>query len=78
VVDHDGQSREDKMIFLTELSERHSLCPGPWMVVGNFNLILFASEKNNENLDSAMMARFHRFVQEFELKDLYMHGRVFT
>jgi exonuclease III len=72
------QSREDKLSFLTELTERRSLCPGPWMVVGDFNMILFASEKNNENLDRFMMARFWRFVQELELKDLYMHGRLFT
>jgi hypothetical protein len=72
------QSREDKLSFLTEFTERRSLCPGPWMVVGDFNTILFASEKNNENLDRFMMARFRRFVQELELKDLYMHGRLFT
>jgi exonuclease III len=72
------QSREDKLSFLTELTERQSLCPGQWMVVGDFNMILFASEKNNENLDRFMMARFRCFVQELELKDLYMHGRLFT
>jgi hypothetical protein len=72
------QSREEKMVFLTELAERRSLCPGPWMVVGDFNMILFASEKNNGILDRAMMARFRHFVQELELKDLYMHGRMFT
>jgi hypothetical protein len=48
------------------------------MVIGDFNMIFFASEKNNELLDRAMMARFRRFVQELELKDMYMHGRRFT
>jgi exonuclease III len=72
------QAREDKFSFLTELAERHSLCSGPWMAIGDFNMILFASEKNNELLDRDMMARFHIFVQELELKDIYMHGRRFT
>jgi exonuclease III len=72
------QAREEKVSFLTELAERRSLCPGPWMVIGDFNMILFASEKNNELLDRAMMARVHRFMQELELKDMYMHGRRFT
>jgi hypothetical protein len=48
------------------------------MVVGDFNMILYASEKNNDNLDRTMMARFRSFVQELELKDLYLHGRRFT
>jgi hypothetical protein len=52
------QSNEDKINFLTELTERRLLCPGPWMLLGDFNLILFASEKNNTNLDRGMMSRF--------------------
>jgi hypothetical protein len=64
---HDGvqaQSVEDKINFLQELAERRSLCPGPWLVLGNFNLILRAAEKNNANLDRAMMSRFRSFIQE--------------
>jgi exonuclease III len=72
------QDTADKINFLREISERRALCPGPWMIIGDFNMILYASEKNNENLDRRMMARFRRFVQEQELKDLYMHGRVYT
>jgi uncharacterized lipoprotein YddW (UPF0748 family) len=71
------QSTEDKINFLIELSHRRSLCPGPWIVIGDFNMILNASEKNNINLDRAMMTRFRRFVHEHELKDLYLHGRLF-
>jgi hypothetical protein len=48
------------------------------MVIGDFNMILYASEKNNANLDRNMMSRFRSFVQEHELKDMYMHGRVYT
>jgi exonuclease III len=49
------QGVEDKIVFLEELTERRSLCPGPWVVAGDFNMILNASEKNNENLDRNMM-----------------------
>jgi exonuclease III len=72
------QTVEEKIAFLNELTERRSLCLESWMVVGDFNMILYAGEKNNENLDRNMMARFRSFMQEFELKDLYMHGRRFT
>jgi hypothetical protein len=71
-------STADKLEFLNELRERRSLCPGAWMIIGDFNMILRASEKNNENLDRNMKARFRTFVENHELRDLYMHGRLFT
>jgi hypothetical protein len=48
------------------------------MVLGDFNLILNAADKNNTNLDRIMMSYFRSFVQKHELKDIYMHGRVYT
>jgi hypothetical protein len=49
------------MMFLQELQNIHSLCNGPWLVAGDFNLIYQAANKNNANLDRAMMGRFRRF-----------------
>jgi hypothetical protein len=63
---------------LLELAERRSLCPGPWLLIGDFNMILYAEEKNNDRIDRFMMTRFRHFVQEHEIKDLYLHGRRFT
>jgi hypothetical protein len=48
------------------------------MLLGDFNIILNARDKNNGNLDRPMMARFRDFVHEHELKDIYMHGRLYT
>jgi hypothetical protein len=72
------QSSEDKISFIQELGERRSLCPGPWLLLGDFNMILSAAEKNNDQLDMSMMARFRSFFLEHEVKDLYLHGRRFT
>jgi hypothetical protein len=36
------------------------------------------SEKNNDNLDRCLMARFRNFVGTEELKEIYMHGQLFT
>jgi hypothetical protein len=56
------QSVEDKARFLMELSKRRALCHGPWMIIGDFNMILRALEKNNSNLDRTSMHRFRDFV----------------
>jgi hypothetical protein len=72
------QSNEDKIEFMRELAERRSLCPGPWMILGDFNMILHAEDKNNDRLDRNMMARFRHFVHEHEMRDLYLHGRLYT
>jgi hypothetical protein len=34
------------------------------------------SEKNNDNLDRCLMARFRNFVGTEELKEIYVHDRV--
>jgi hypothetical protein len=72
------QSTEAKRNFINELIERRALCLGPWIIAGDFNMIIHASEKNNDNLDHGMMALFRSFVQEQDLKDMYLHGRWYT
>jgi hypothetical protein len=51
---------------------------GSWLLLGDFNMIMYTEEKNNDRLDMFMMSRFRQFVQEHEIKDLYLHGRRFT
>ena len=72
------QEDNDKMLFLEELAARRELCPGAWMVIGDFNMILQASDKSNSHLDRRMMRKFRQFVDGNGLKELYMHGRAFT
>ena len=72
------QGDELKTQFLVELQHRRDASLGPWMVLGDFNMILHASEKSNPNLNRGMMRKFKSFVDNNELKELYMHGRHFT
>lgn len=71
------QGDELKSKFLEDMSARRVGCPGAWMILGDFNMILRASEKSNSNLNRGMMNKFRHFVDEHELKELYMHGRRF-
>jgi hypothetical protein len=67
-----------KILFLQELQLIRNLCNGPWMIGGDFNLIYRAEDKNNGNLNRAMMGRFRRLLNELNLKELPLLGRKYT
>ena len=74
-----GPHRDDeKLAFLDELREVRSYCHGPWMLAGDFNMIYCSEDKNNENVNRALMGRFRRFVNELELKEIPLLGRRYT
>lgn len=54
---YDPLGDELKTKFLLDLGARRSLCPGPWMVLRDFNMILRASEKRNTNLSRGMIKK---------------------
>ena len=68
----------DKLHFLQELRDIRAGCPGPWLIGGDFNLIYRSADKNNPNVDRAMMGRFRRLINELELQELELLGRRFT
>jgi exonuclease III len=47
----------------------------PW---GDFNLIYKDEDKNNTNLNRAMMGRFQRLINDLSIKEISLHGRKFT
>lgn len=53
-------------------------CVGPWLIAGDFNMIYCAADKNNHNLNRAMMGRFRRALNSMELKEIELLGRRFT
>lgn len=71
------QDDADKIAFMLELREIRAACPEPWMLCGDFNLILRDVDKNNGNLNRRMMGRFRRLVNDLALKEVYLNGRRF-
>lgn len=65
-------------MFLQELRDVRSMCTGPWLITGDFNLIYRVEDKNNANLDRAMMGRFRRMINDLELHEIELLGRRFT
>jgi hypothetical protein len=41
-------------------------------------LIYIQEDKNNQNLDRAMMGRFRRWINDLSLKEILFHGRHYT
>ena len=48
------------------------------MLARDFNMIYNSEDKNNDNLNMAMMGRFRRFVNDMELKEIPLLGRRYT
>jgi hypothetical protein len=67
-----------KGVFLEELRGVRDTCGGPWLVAGDFNQIYSSEDKNNNNINRALLGRFRRFVNEVELKDIPLVGRKYT
>lgn len=72
------QSYSDKLEFMAELRVIRAACLGPWLLAGDFNLIYRAADKNNANLDRAMLGRFRRLLNDLELREIELLGRRFT
>jgi exonuclease III len=72
------QGDDEKVLFLQELRNIRALCNGPWLVAGDFNLIYQAADKNNANLDRAMMGRFRRFLDDNDLLEIPLLGRKYA
>lgn len=74
-----GPSRDaDKPAFLVELHELRSVRSGPWLLNGDFNLIYRAQDKNNSRLNRRLMGQFRRFLNEAELDEIHLTGRLYT
>jgi hypothetical protein len=72
------QLEADKLIFLNELNTLQHYVQREWLVVGDFNMIYKANNKNNSRLNRRLMGKFKSFLDNLELRELPLHGRKFT
>jgi endonuclease/exonuclease/phosphatase family metal-dependent hydrolase len=49
-----------------------------WIIIGDFNMILSAADKSNDNLNRRLMVAFQAVVKDLELKEMSLRGRKFT
>lgn len=72
------QSDAEKVEFLQEIVDVRDLHAGPWLLVGDFNLLVNPQDKNNTAINRRMMSRFRSKLNLLELKELYLNGRRYT
>lgn len=72
------QNDADKIIFLQEITALRSQPLPAWLVLGDFNLILNAHEKNNTRLNIPMINPFRSTIDNLELARMELRGRKYT
>lgn len=67
-----------KPAFLDELRHTHSSSAEPLLLCGDFNLIYRAEDKSNDRLNLRSMRRFRRALDNMQVDELYLHGRLYN
>jgi exonuclease III len=69
---------DEKHIFLTELRSIKPPPATPWIMLGDFNLIYSALDKNNSNLNRWLMGIFMHVLDTCELFEFAIQNRKYT
>jgi exonuclease III len=64
--------------FLQEMLMLKPAAGVSWLIVGDFNLIYKASDKNNLNLNRRLMGKFRAALDDCELLEICLHNRRFA
>ena len=72
------QGEAAKLQFLQELKNIPPPEHNRWLILGDFNLIYQAEDKNNSNLNRCLMGAFKATIDHLRLKEIKLNGRRFT
>ena len=72
------QGEDAKLQFLQELKNIPPPENDRWLILGDFNLIYQAEDKNNANLNRRLMGAFRATIDHLRLKEIKLNGRRFT
>lgn len=78
IVVYGPQEDQAKLQFFGELRWLQQSVCDKWLIVGDFNMILQAADKSNDNLNWRLMGAFRQILQDLSLKELHLRGRKFT
>ena len=69
------QADNEKLEFMQELVDVRELLAGPWLLAGDFNLLVNPEDKSNDRINRRMMAQFRSKLNFLELKEMYVDSR---
>ena len=72
------QGDADKYAFIEELHGLTTSRPARWLILGDFNLIYRAGDKNNGRLNRRLMGKFKSALDALRLRELRLTGKKFT
>lgn len=72
------QPYNEKRDFLEELKQTKNTVNQKWMILGDFNLIVQDSNKNNNNLNRGMMQSFRAALNTLEVIEIKLNGSRYT
>jgi hypothetical protein len=72
------KATQKKILFLQEITDICPLSLPAWLLLGDFNLILNAQDKNNARLNLSMMDNFRTTIDNLELARIDLRGRKYT
>jgi hypothetical protein len=75
---YDPQGDLEKNMFLRELKRIKPVSQDRWLIIGDFNMVYQAQDKNNTRLNQSLMPRFRRTLNYLEVKEIDLVGRRFT
>lgn len=71
-------SHDDKPAFLAELLDIADSISEPWVIMGDFNLIRFPGEINNDNFDASEANLFNDTINSLEIVEIPLVDRAYT
>jgi exonuclease III len=69
------QNDADKILFMQEILDLWQQVLPAWLLLGDFNLILSAQEKNNQSLNLQMINRFKATIDNLELARMSLEAK---
>jgi exonuclease III len=72
------QLDNEKMIFLSELRNIQTMVRPEWVLLGEFNMIRRAREKNKGSINRRVMRQFNSIIDDLYLLELDLTDRAFT
>jgi hypothetical protein len=71
-------NHQDSPTFLAELSDLLPSISGPWLLIGDFNMLCGAADKNQGHLDNHLCSMFNSTINSLAVAELQLQDCLFT